>query len=126
MTKPCHEATSFNSSVLIEFPQLVELTQKLCVLEDFGVTNPAHKNTMNKNSLKRNLVLVLEEVAVSLVVVVDELLPDLCPRRACQWLVLGPNLRENKHANQARKEVKLNPKYYQYHANETKRYWLGW
>ena len=41
-TKPLHEATSFNSNALIEFPQLLELTQKLCVLEDFSFTNPAN------------------------------------------------------------------------------------
>ena len=41
-TKPHHDATSFNSNALIEFPQLVELTQKLCVLEDFSFTNPAN------------------------------------------------------------------------------------
>ena len=39
-----HDATSFNSSAHIEFPQLVELTQKLCVLEDSGSTQPIVKN----------------------------------------------------------------------------------
>ena len=38
--KPLHEATSFNSSVRIEFPQLLELTPNLCVLGDFGFTQP--------------------------------------------------------------------------------------
>ena len=39
-TKPHNEATSFNSNALIEVSQLLELTQKLCVLEDFGFTQP--------------------------------------------------------------------------------------
>ena len=38
--KPHDEATAFHSKALIEFPQLVELTQKLCVLEDFSFTQP--------------------------------------------------------------------------------------
>ena len=39
-TKPRHEPTSFNSSLRIEYPQLVEFSQKLCVLEDFSFTQP--------------------------------------------------------------------------------------
>ena len=39
-TKSHHDATSFNSSAHIEFPQLLELTQKLYVLEDSGFTQP--------------------------------------------------------------------------------------
>ena len=41
-TTPRHDATSVNSSCLricIEFPQLLELAQKLYVLEDSGFTN---------------------------------------------------------------------------------------
>ena len=40
MTKPRHEAISLDSSVRIEFPQLVELAKKLCMLEDFDTTQP--------------------------------------------------------------------------------------
>ena len=43
LTKPRHDATSFNSSAHIEFPQLLELTQKLCVLEVSGFTQPTDR-----------------------------------------------------------------------------------
>ena len=39
-TPRSHEGISMNSSVRIEFPPLVELAQKLCVLEDFDITIP--------------------------------------------------------------------------------------
>ena len=42
-TTPRIVATSINSSEHVEVPQLVELTQKLCVLEDFVVTQPIHR-----------------------------------------------------------------------------------
>ena len=40
MQYACIYPTSFNSSAHIEFPQLLELTQKLRVLEDSGFTQP--------------------------------------------------------------------------------------
>ena len=40
LTKPHHEDTSHQSSVHFEVSQLLELTQKPCVLEDFGFTQP--------------------------------------------------------------------------------------
>ena len=39
--KPHYLATSHKSSVHLEVAQLSELTQKPCVLEDFGFTTPS-------------------------------------------------------------------------------------
>ena len=47
---PHHEATSFNSNALLEFPQLLELTQKLCVLEDSGFTTPSQELHLDRSS----------------------------------------------------------------------------